>query len=182
MHPQNGCGADIGVADGKIVGIRGRAVDRVNKGRLGPKGMCSWEYNGHPDRLKTPVSSGVLRSGKTGGLAQSDSFFPFASTAHPKAGQARTRQLGRGYGVDREQVERDYREDDPARHRFLRESTTAKNVLCKKSESESKSTTGAMADVKCGFAVEDFGTIALGGISCSRHGRKGWFGNAHYGW
>lgn len=31
-------------------------MDRVNKGRLGPKGMCSWEYNGHRDRLKTPVS------------------------------------------------------------------------------------------------------------------------------
>lgn len=30
---------DIGVKDGKIVGVRGRAVDRVNKGRLGPKGM-----------------------------------------------------------------------------------------------------------------------------------------------
>lgn len=28
---------DIGVKDGKIVGVRGRAVDRVNKGRLGPK-------------------------------------------------------------------------------------------------------------------------------------------------
>lgn len=49
--------ADIGVSkDDKIVGIRGRAVDRINKGRLGPKGMCSWEYNGHPDRLTFPVS------------------------------------------------------------------------------------------------------------------------------
>lgn len=37
----NGCGMDIGVKDGKIVGVRGRAVDRVNKGRLGPKGMHS---------------------------------------------------------------------------------------------------------------------------------------------
>ena len=25
--------------DSKIVGVRGRAVDRVNKGRLGPKGL-----------------------------------------------------------------------------------------------------------------------------------------------
>lgn len=34
---------DIGVKgegkEAKIVGVRGRAVDRVNKGRLGPKGM-----------------------------------------------------------------------------------------------------------------------------------------------
>ena len=35
----NGCGLDIGVKDGKVVGVRGRAVDRVNKGRLGPKGL-----------------------------------------------------------------------------------------------------------------------------------------------
>ena len=34
----NGCGIDIGVKQGRIVGVRGRAVDAVNKGRLGPKG------------------------------------------------------------------------------------------------------------------------------------------------
>lgn len=35
----NGCALDIGVKDGKVVGVRGRATDRVNKGRLGPKGL-----------------------------------------------------------------------------------------------------------------------------------------------
>lgn len=35
----NGCGMDIGVKDGKVVGVRGRTTDRVNKGRLGPKGL-----------------------------------------------------------------------------------------------------------------------------------------------
>ena len=35
----NGCGLDIGVKDGKVVGVRGRASDRVSKGRLGPKGL-----------------------------------------------------------------------------------------------------------------------------------------------
>ncbi len=30
---------DIAVKDGKVVGVRGRATDRVNKGRLGPKGL-----------------------------------------------------------------------------------------------------------------------------------------------
>lgn len=30
---------DIGVKDGKVVGVRGRVTDRVNKGRLGPKGL-----------------------------------------------------------------------------------------------------------------------------------------------
>src|SRR5579862_2560856 len=51
----NGCGMDIGVKDGKIVGVRGRAVDRVNKGRLGPKGLYSWEANASKDRLTTPL-------------------------------------------------------------------------------------------------------------------------------
>jgi len=36
MLGSNGCGLDIGVKDGLMVGVRGRAVDRVNRGRLGP--------------------------------------------------------------------------------------------------------------------------------------------------
>lgn len=39
FYHSNGCGLDIGVKDGKVVGVRGRVVDRVNKGRLGPKGL-----------------------------------------------------------------------------------------------------------------------------------------------
>jgi ferredoxin-nitrate reductase len=39
----NGCGIDLGVTDGRIVGVRGRAVDRVNHGRLGPKGLFGWQ-------------------------------------------------------------------------------------------------------------------------------------------
>ena len=35
----NGCGLDIGVRDGRMVGVRGREDDRVNHGRLGPKGL-----------------------------------------------------------------------------------------------------------------------------------------------
>jgi anaerobic selenocysteine-containing dehydrogenase len=30
----NGCGIDIGVKQERIVGVRGRAIDEVNKGRL----------------------------------------------------------------------------------------------------------------------------------------------------
>jgi anaerobic selenocysteine-containing dehydrogenase len=37
----NGCGMDIAVKDGKMVGVRGRANDRVNHGRLGPKGLLA---------------------------------------------------------------------------------------------------------------------------------------------
>jgi ferredoxin-nitrate reductase len=39
----NGCGIDIAVADGEMVGVRGRATDRVSKGRLGPKGLYGWQ-------------------------------------------------------------------------------------------------------------------------------------------
>jgi ferredoxin-nitrate reductase len=35
----NGCGVEIGVKDGRIVGVRGRPDDHVNRGRLGPKGL-----------------------------------------------------------------------------------------------------------------------------------------------
>src|SRR5215211_8487904 len=51
----NGCGLDIGVAGGRIVGVRGRAGDRVNLGRLGPKGLYGWQANGAPDRLLRPL-------------------------------------------------------------------------------------------------------------------------------
>src|SRR4051794_14295868 len=51
----NGCGLDIGVKDGRIVGVRGRGTDDVNKGRLGPKGLHGWEANHSADRLLRPV-------------------------------------------------------------------------------------------------------------------------------
>jgi anaerobic selenocysteine-containing dehydrogenase len=38
----NGCGLEIAVKDGRMVGVRGRADDRVNHGRLGPKGLYGW--------------------------------------------------------------------------------------------------------------------------------------------
>jgi ferredoxin-nitrate reductase len=51
----NGCGMDIAVHDGRIVGVRGRAADRVNHGRLGPKGLYGWQANNSPDRLTEPL-------------------------------------------------------------------------------------------------------------------------------
>jgi len=51
----NGCGIDIGVKEGRIVGVRGRATDRVNHGRLGPKGLHGWEANNSKDRLTKPL-------------------------------------------------------------------------------------------------------------------------------
>jgi ferredoxin-nitrate reductase len=50
-----GCALDIGVKNGVIVGVRGRAVDRVNHGRLGPKGLNGWAANHSPDRLTQPL-------------------------------------------------------------------------------------------------------------------------------
>lgn len=35
----NGCAVDIAIKDDTMVGVRGRAVDIVNHGRLGPKGL-----------------------------------------------------------------------------------------------------------------------------------------------
>jgi anaerobic selenocysteine-containing dehydrogenase len=51
----NGDALDIAVADGRIVGVRGRAGDRVNHGRLGPKNLFGWQAAHHPDRLTTPL-------------------------------------------------------------------------------------------------------------------------------
>lgn len=57
----NGCGIDIGVKDGKIVGVRGRHQDRINHGRLGPKGLHGWVANNSRDRLTVPL---IRRNGK----------------------------------------------------------------------------------------------------------------------
>lgn len=57
----HGCAVDVGVKGGSIVGIRGRSVDRVNRGRLGPKGLHGWVANASPDRLTRPL---VRKHGK----------------------------------------------------------------------------------------------------------------------
>ncbi|XTZ14437.1 molybdopterin oxidoreductase family protein [Micromonospora echinospora] len=51
----NGDALDIAVADGRIVGVRGRAVDRVNRGRVDPKDLYGWQANHSPDRLTRPL-------------------------------------------------------------------------------------------------------------------------------
>src|SRR5829696_1965114 len=51
----NGDALDIAVRDDRIVGVRGRSVDRVNKGRLDPKDLFGWQANNSEDRLKTPL-------------------------------------------------------------------------------------------------------------------------------
>jgi anaerobic selenocysteine-containing dehydrogenase len=58
----DGDAMDIAVIDGHMVGVRGRAADRVNHGRLGPKDLFGWQANASSDRLRTPLirRDGVL--------------------------------------------------------------------------------------------------------------------------
>jgi anaerobic selenocysteine-containing dehydrogenase len=57
----NGDGLDIAVKDGRIVGVRGRASDRVNHGRLGPKDLFGYQANNSADRLTSPL---IRRDGR----------------------------------------------------------------------------------------------------------------------
>src|SRR5213079_763560 len=57
----NGDAMDIAVQDGRIVGVRGRAGDRVNHGRLDPKDLFGWQANNSRDRLTRPL---VRRDGR----------------------------------------------------------------------------------------------------------------------
>jgi anaerobic selenocysteine-containing dehydrogenase len=62
----NGDGLDIAVKDGRIVGVRGRAGDRINHGRVDPKDLYGWQANNSADRLRRPL----IRSG--GELVETD--------------------------------------------------------------------------------------------------------------
>ena len=57
----HGCSLDIGVKSGRMVAVRGRVIDRVNRGRLGPKGLHGWVANHSSDRLTRPL---VRRDGR----------------------------------------------------------------------------------------------------------------------
>jgi ferredoxin-nitrate reductase len=62
----NGDAMDIAVRGDRIVGVRGRAGDRVNRGRLDPKDLFGWQAVGSADRLTRPL---VRRGGR---LVESD--------------------------------------------------------------------------------------------------------------
>ncbi|SCF47021.1 molybdopterin oxidoreductase family protein [Micromonospora mirobrigensis] len=51
----NGDAMDIAVIDDRIVGVRGRAQDRINHGRVDPKDLYGWQANHSPDRLRHPL-------------------------------------------------------------------------------------------------------------------------------
>ena len=66
MLHSNGDAIDIAVKDGQIAGARGRAVDRVNRGRIDVKDLFGWQANASVERLTVPL----IRSG--GRLAATD--------------------------------------------------------------------------------------------------------------
>ena len=51
----NGDAMDIAVRDGQIAGVRGRANDRVNRGRLDIKDLYAWSAISSADRLTEPL-------------------------------------------------------------------------------------------------------------------------------
>jgi anaerobic selenocysteine-containing dehydrogenase len=59
----NGDAYDLGVKDGRLIGVRGRQQDRVNRGRLGPKDLFGWQATQSEDRLTRPLArrDGELR-------------------------------------------------------------------------------------------------------------------------
>ncbi|MFG2452825.1 molybdopterin oxidoreductase family protein [Streptomyces sp. NPDC048512] len=75
----NGCGLEVAVRDGRMVGMRGRAEDRVNHGRLGPKGLYGWQGE-QRDRLTAPL----IREG--GRLRETDWETAMAAVVAESAG------------------------------------------------------------------------------------------------
>jgi anaerobic selenocysteine-containing dehydrogenase len=55
LHHANGDAMDLAVKDGRLVGVRGRAADRVNRGRLDPKDLFVWQAYDSPGRLTWPL-------------------------------------------------------------------------------------------------------------------------------
>src|SRR5829696_320574 len=55
LHHSDGDGLDLAIKDGRIVGVRGRAADRVSRGRVDPKDLFVWQAYNSPDRLKRPL-------------------------------------------------------------------------------------------------------------------------------
>lgn len=86
-----GCGLDIGVKNGRIVGVRGRAADRANRGRLGPKGLNGWQANNSSDRLTRPL---IRRGGRLVEATWDEAMDLIAA----KTNAVQKRSHGRGFG------------------------------------------------------------------------------------
>jgi anaerobic selenocysteine-containing dehydrogenase len=87
----NGCALDVGVRNGRIVGVRGREIDRVNHGRLGPKGLFGWQANNSGDRLTQPL---VRRDGELGEASWDEAMGLVAERARELLATKRSGALG----------------------------------------------------------------------------------------
>ena len=56
-----GCGLNLVVNEGKVVGVEPYKRSPINEGKLCPKGMTCWEHVHSPDRLTTPK---IKKNGK----------------------------------------------------------------------------------------------------------------------
>ena len=56
-----GCGLNLVVSEGKLVGVEPYKRSPINEGKLCPKGMTCWEHVHSPDRLTTPK---IKKNGK----------------------------------------------------------------------------------------------------------------------
>ena len=56
-----GCGLNLVVNDGKLVGVEPNKRTPINEGKLCPKGATCWEFVQSPDRLTTPL---IKKNGK----------------------------------------------------------------------------------------------------------------------
>jgi formate dehydrogenase alpha subunit len=56
-----GCGLNLVVNEGKLVGVEPYKRSPINEGKLCPKGMTCWEHVGSPDRLTKPK---IKKNGK----------------------------------------------------------------------------------------------------------------------
>ncbi|MFP5017638.1 hypothetical protein ACKLTP_11680 [Paenarthrobacter ureafaciens] len=83
MLSSNGCGCDIAVEDGVMVGIRGREADVINKGRLGPKGLfASWQGVSNKDRPTKPLIRENGRLVETDWDTAMNAIQPFGRNRH----------------------------------------------------------------------------------------------------
>ena len=56
-----GCGLNLVVSDGKLVGVEPYKRSPINEGKLCPKGETCWEFVHSPDRLTKPL---IKKDGK----------------------------------------------------------------------------------------------------------------------
>ena len=78
----NGCGVEVGVKEGRLVGVRGRATDVVNRGRLGRRALTRGRPT-TPDRLTRPLYESAAAAGSE--LGRGDGLIVGTGQRHSRA-------------------------------------------------------------------------------------------------